>query len=76
MTLNQHYTMLIKQYVPSGKLLYNTKLNDLRKIISLRNSKVYVKKKTVSTVIEKLVEDGIHCLPYSYINDVLDLKSH
>ena len=49
----------------------NTELNDLRKIICLRK----FKKKTVSIVIEKLVEHGIHCLPCSYTNDIKDLSS-
>ena len=34
-----------------------------------------LKKKTVSNVIEKLVEHGIHCLPWSYTNDVINLSS-
>ena len=38
----------------------NTELNDLRKTISLRKSEVYVKKKTVSNVTEKLMEHCIH----------------
>ena len=57
-------------------LLYtnNTELNKLRKNICLRKSEVYVKK-TVSNIIEKLVEHGIHCLPCSYTNDMIDLSS-
>ena len=51
----------------------NTELNDLRKIICLRKFEVYVKK--VSNVTEKLVEHSIHCLPYSYTNDVIDISS-
>ena len=53
-------------------------LNDLRKNFCLRKSEVYVKKKkkkTVSNVIEKLVEHDIHCLPCSYTNDVINLSS-
>ena len=34
-----------------------------------------LKKKTVSNVIEKLVEQCIHCLPCSYTNDTIDLSS-
>ena len=43
----------------------------------LRKSEVYVKKtkKTVSNATEKLVEHGIHCLPCSYTNDVIDISS-
>ena len=41
----------------------------------MRKFEVYVKKKTVSSVTEKLVEHGIHCLPCSYTNDVIDLSS-
>ena len=33
-------------------------------------------KKIVSNVNEKLVEHGIHCLPCSYTNDVIDLSSY
>ena len=32
-------------------------------------------KKTVSNVVEKLVEHSIHCLPCSYTNDVIDISS-
>ena len=32
-------------------------------------------KKQVSNVIEKFVEHGMHCLPCSYANDILDLSS-
>ena len=31
---------------------------------------------TVSTVIEKLVEHGIHCLPCAYLNDIIDILSY
>ena len=46
---------------PAGKggIMVNMELNELRKIICLRKSKVNVYKK-VSDVIEKLVEHGIH----------------
>ena len=33
------------------------------------------KKQTVSIVIEILLEHGIHSLPFSVINDVIDLSS-
>ena len=60
----------------SAKNIYNTELNNLRKIICLRKSEVYViKKQKVSNVIEKLVEHGIHCLPCSCTNDAIDLSS-
>ena len=42
---------------------YNVELNDLRKIICLRKSEVYVKQK-VSDVTEKLVEHG---MVYTYM---------
>ena len=69
--------MNITQYFPLDTR-QNTELNDLRKIICLRKSEVYVKKKTnkkLSNVTEKLVEHGIHCLPCSYTNDPIDLSS-
>ena len=34
------------------------------------------KKTTVSNVNEKLVEHGIHGLPYSYTSDVINVYSH
>ena len=37
--------------------------------------KFMFKKNTVSNVIEKLVEHGIHCLPCFYTNGVIDLSS-
>ena len=51
-------------------------LNDWSKIVCLRKSEVYAekKKKTVSNVIEKLVEHGIQCLPCSCTDDVIDLS--
>ena len=33
------------------------------------------KKKKDSIVFEKIVELGIHCLPCSYTNDVIDISS-
>ena len=47
--------------------------NDLRIIIYLRKSEVTVVIISVCNVIENLAEHGIGCLPYSYINDILDL---
>ena len=44
-------------------------LNDLRKIICLRKSEVSVERISVYN-IENLAEYGIHCLPYSFTNDV------
>ena len=37
--------------------------------------KFIIKEKIVSNVIEKLVENDIHCLPCSYTNDIIDLSS-
>ena len=48
-------------------------LNDLRIIICLRKSEVTVENISVCNVIEKLMEHGIHCLPCSGTNDVIDL---
>ena len=53
--------------------MINTELNDLRIILCLRKSEVTVERNSVCNVIEKLMEHGIHCLPCSYTNDVIDL---
>ena len=53
--------------------VYNTELNDLRKIICLRQSEVSVEIISICNVIENLAKHGIHCLPCSYTNDVIDL---
>ena len=42
-------------------------------IICLRKSEVTVERISVCTVIEKLMEHGIHGLTCSYTNDVVDL---
>ena len=65
------------------QMIDNTELNDLRKIVCLTKSEVYVKKtnkketrkKNIFIVIENLVEHGIHYLPCSYTNDIIDLSS-
>ena len=51
----------------------NSKLNDLRKILCLKKSKVSVERILVCNAIENLAERGIHCLPCSYTNDAIDL---
>ena len=48
-------------------------LNGLRIIICLRKSEVTVEKISVCNDTEKVMEHGIHCLPFSYTNDVIDL---
>ena len=53
--------------------LYNTELNDLRKRVCLRKSKLSVESISGYNVIENLAEHGIHCLPSSYTNDVIDM---
>ena len=50
-----------------------TELNDLRKIICLRKSEVSVERISVCNVIGNLVEHGIHCLPYSYTIDIINM---
>ena len=45
-------------------------LNDLRKIMCLRKSEVSVERISVCNIIENLAEYGIHCLPYSFTNDI------
>ena len=51
----------------------NKELYDLRIVICLKESKVYVEGISVCKVIEKLVGHGQHCLPCSYTNDIMDL---
>ena len=51
----------------------DTELNDLRIIICLRKSEATVERISVCNVIENLAEHGIHCLPCSYSNNVIDL---
>ena len=53
--------------------IYNTESNDLRKIICLRKSEVTVGRISVCNVIENLAEHGIHCLPCSYTNDIMNM---
>ena len=53
--------------------LANTELNDLRVIICLRKSEVIVERISVCKVIENVAEHGIHCLPCSYTNGIIDM---
>ena len=53
--------------------IYSTELNDLSIIICLIRSEVTVEGILFCHVIEKLMERGIHCLPYSYTNEFIDL---
>ena len=39
----------------------------------MRKSVVTLVRFTVSNVIEKLMEHSIHCQPYSFTNDIIDL---
>ena len=57
----------------AGRQLLNTELNDLRKIIYLRKSKLIVERISVCNVIEKLMEHDMPSLPCSYLNNVIDL---
>ena len=50
--------------------MINTELNDLRKSICLRKSDLLLRE---FQFVMSLMEQGIHCLPCSYINDVIDL---
>ena len=56
-----------------GSSFINTELNDFRKIICLRKSECSVEKNSVCIVIENLAGHGIHCLPCSYTNDVINM---
>ena len=51
-----------------------TALSDCKNIC-LRKHKVSVKRISVCNVIENLTEHGIHCLPSSYNNDVINMLS-
>ena len=63
-----------KQYVNMQCLVpYNTELNDLRKIICLRKPEVSVERISVSYVTENLAGHGIHCLPCSFNNDIINM---
>ena len=53
--------------------MYNMELNDLRIIICLRIFEVTVERFSACYVKEKLMEHGIHCLPYPLQNEVIDL---
>ena len=51
-------------------------INDLRIIICSRKAEATVERISVCNVIEKIMEHGIHCLPYSYTyDDVIHLSS-
>ena len=53
--------------------VYNTELDDLRKLFLWENLKGLLKKFSVCTVIEDLAEHGIHCLQCFYTNDVINI---
>ena len=53
--------------------IVNTELNDMRKAICLRKCEVSVERISVCNVIGNLAEHGIHCLPCSCTNDVIDV---
>ena len=54
-------------------MIANTESNDLRIITSLRKYEITVERISVSNVIKKMMEPGIHCLPCSYTNDVINM---
>ena len=45
----------------------------LKKNICVRKSEVSMKRISGFNVIENLMEHGIHCLPSSYTNDVINV---
>ena len=51
----------------------NTEFNESKKAICLRKSEVSVDRISVRNIIEYLAEHGMHCLPYSHTNDVIDM---
>ena len=55
------------------QVIFNSELNDLRKIICLRKSEISVERFSVCNIIENLEEHGIHSLPCSYTNDVINI---
>ena len=52
-----------------------TEVNE-EKHFCLSKSEVSVERVSVCNFVENLVEHGIHCLQYSYTNDVIDLLQH
>ena len=51
----------------------NTEINDLRISFVLRKTEVTVERISFCNVNKELIEHGVHCLPCSYTNDVIDL---
>ena len=51
---------------------FNTELNDFMITVCLLKSNVSVERILVCHVIEKSMEHGIHSLPCSYTNNVID----
>ena len=52
--------------------IYNMESNDLRKIICVRKSEVSCERFSVFNVDKKVEEHGIHCLPCTYTNDIIN----
>ena len=71
----EHKTILSRAWdmKPAPDDKQNTELHDLRKITCLRKSEVSVGRVSVCNVIENLVGHSIHCLPCSYISDVINM---
>ena len=53
--------------------IFHSELNDLRKNVCLRKSDVSYETISVCNIIENFAEHGIHCLPCSYTNDVINV---
>ena len=62
-----------KDVCPPALAANNAELNDSRKIICFRKSKGSVGRISVCNVTEHSAEHGIHCLPCSYTNDVINM---
>ena len=70
--------MTLKQRTAVNRFFFtdNLELNDLRIIICLRKSEVPVERISVCNLIENGVEHGIHCLPCSYTNEVINMQRY
>ena len=68
--VNTELTILLHNYTVC---MLKTESNDFRKIICLRKSEVSDERISVCNLTENLAEHGIHYLPCSYTNNVIDM---
>ena len=67
---NKHEEVPVKSETEK-KNIKNTELNGWRMIVCFRKYKVSIERLSVCSVIGKLAEHGIHCVPCSETNDVI-----